>query len=70
MIMGLCKIEIEKQKRQSQKEHQDLHGSAIDLHPWAASRRKFQQQNKEIKKLEQRQYHKPKPQYSQRGLSP
>ena len=70
MIVGLCKIEIEKQKRQLHKEHKDLHGLAIGLHPWAASRRKFQQQNREIKKLEQRQYHNPKPQYSQRGLSP
>ena len=70
MIVGLCKTEIEKRKRQSQKEHKDIHGSAIGLHSWAASRRKFQQQNREIKKLEQRQYHKPKPQYSQRGFSP
>ena len=41
MVVSLCKIEIGKQKGQSQKEHKDLHGSTIGLHSQVVSRRKF-----------------------------
>ena len=64
-------IEIEKYKRQSHREHKDLCGSALGLHPRAASRRNFTKKIWILQRWYKCTLSKPKPQIHRKSsLSP